>query len=357
MPIVRRKLDENTVYPSNIRYDPDTEQVQSLVNGVWTDNPEADPRTQTTIPARITSNTKCDAAKSVSDALKGQIDASVEATTNASTAFTIAGIILSLFTFGVFGIFISIALGIADAMIDAGGTALSAALTPAAFDTLTCILSCHFGDNGRLESDGLSGAMSDVTDQIGGLGAVIINSMLALAGEGGINNLAALGTSTGDCTGCDACPEEWCFSFDFTLSDGGWSVVSGAIGQYNAGVGWGAQTSSNYRFVEIEIEFASTEIIGIGVGSAIILDPRTATPFGDTDFVDIDGHVLSTAVLSPPPNPWLWSGDKLGATKIQVLLMCGVVTPEQAPALGEVNISSIQVRGMGECPFGTPNCD
>lgn len=203
MPIVRVKLDANTVYPTNLRYNPDTDTVQSLINGTWTDNPQADPRTQTTFPARITANPACDAAKSVSEAIKAQIDQTIEAVNNAKTAFTIAGLILGLFTFGLFDIFVAIALAIANVMIDAGGTALSAALTPTTFDTLTCILYCQFGSNGRLKPGGLAQAMSDVSDQIGGLGATILNAMLALAGEGGINNLAAQGTATGDCSACD----------------------------------------------------------------------------------------------------------------------------------------------------------
>jgi hypothetical protein len=209
MPIIRRKLDANTVYPDNIRYDPDTDVVQSLVNGSWVDNPDADPRLQTTIPARLTSDTRCDAARSVADALKAQIDQTIEAVNNAKTAFTIAGLILGLFTFGVFDIFIAIALGIANAMIDAGGTALAAALSPSTYDTLTDILFCHFTDAGRLEDGGLEAAQSDVSDMIGGLGATILNAMLSLAGEGGVNNLAALGTSTGDCSDADCgCGDE-----------------------------------------------------------------------------------------------------------------------------------------------------
>jgi len=209
MPIIRRLLTPASVYPENIRYNPDTDTVQSNINGTWTDNPDADPRTQTTFPARITSDPACDAARSVADALKAQIDQTIEAVNNAKTAFTIAGLILGLFTFGVFDIFIAIALGIANVMIDAGGTALAAALSPATYDTLTNILFCHFTSGGRLEEGGLDAAMSDVSDQIGGLGATILNAMLALAGVGGVNNLAALGTSTGDCSGAECgCGDE-----------------------------------------------------------------------------------------------------------------------------------------------------
>lgn len=213
MPIIRRKLDAATVYPDDIRYNPDTDSVQSLINGDWVDNPDADPRTQTTLPARITSDPACDAARSVADALKAQIDQTIDAVNNAKTAFTIAGLILGLFTFGVFDIFVAIALAIANAMIDAGGTALAAALSPATYDTLTNILFCAFDSSGRLKSGGLAQAESDISDQIGGLGAVILNAMLELAGVGGINNLAAKGTSTGDCSGAS------CGCGDETIAD------------------------------------------------------------------------------------------------------------------------------------------
>lgn len=205
MPIIRKKLDPNAVYPETIRYNPDTDAVESNVNGDWVENPEADPRNQTTFPPRVTSDTKCDAAQSVTDAIKNQIDQTITAIDNTSTAFTIAGLILGLFSFGVFAIFISIALFIADQMIAAGSTALEAALTPAVYDTLKCILYCHMDNQGRINSDRLAAIQADVTAQIGGLGATILNQMLSLAGQGGVNNLASLGTSTGDCSGCTDC--------------------------------------------------------------------------------------------------------------------------------------------------------
>ena len=209
MPIVRRQLKPSDVYPEDIRYNSDTDTVQSLINDEWVDNPAADPRTQTTFPPRLTSDPPCDAAQSVVDAIKAQIDAILTAIDNAQTAFTIAGLILGLFTFGVFEIFIAIALAIAGAMLDAGTSALSAALTDPVYHTLVCILRCHMNSSGRIIPGELGAVEADVSDQIGGLAATILNSMLSLAGEGGINNLASLGTSTGDCSDCvggTACP-------------------------------------------------------------------------------------------------------------------------------------------------------
>jgi len=208
MPIIRKKLASSAVYPDDLRYNPDTDTVQSFVNGSWVDNPEADPRTQTTFPPRITSSPACDAAESVKDAIKGQIDQIVTAISNAATLFTIAGLILGLFTFGVFTIFIDIALGIGDSMITAGSSAIAAALTDPVWHTFACILNCHMNASGRLNPGELGAVVSDIDSQIGGLAATILDAMVNLAGEGGINNLAALGTSTGDCSDCGcACDE------------------------------------------------------------------------------------------------------------------------------------------------------
>jgi len=202
MPIIRRKLESSEVYPDDIRYDDETDTVQSFVNGEWVDNPDIDPRGQTTFPARLTSDSRCDAAQSVTDAFKTQIDSVLSAIDGAQSAFTIAGIILSLFTFGVFGVFISLALFLAHVMLDAGTASIGAALTSGTYDTFMCVLFSHMTAGGRIESGALSAVEDDVTAQIGGLAATILNAMLSLAGEGGVNNLASLGEATGDCSGC-----------------------------------------------------------------------------------------------------------------------------------------------------------
>lgn len=211
MPIIRKQLKPSDVYPTDIRYNTSTGHVQSLINGTWTDNPEADPRNQTTFPPRATADTTCDAAQSVADAFKNQIDGVLTAIAGSQTAFTIAGIILSLFTFGVFGIFISLALFLAHTMLDAGSGAINAALTTTVYHTFMCILDCRMDADGRIPAGSMGAVQSDVSTQIGGLGADILNAMLSLAGEGGVNNLAALGTSTGDCSdcGCGSCGDDW----------------------------------------------------------------------------------------------------------------------------------------------------
>lgn len=203
MPIIRKQLKPSDVYPEDMRYVPETDMVQRFVDGEWKDAPGSDPRRQTLFPPRVTSDTACDAAQSVVDAFKNQIDGILLAIDNGATAFAIAGTILGLFSFGPFGVLIGIALFIADQMLSAGTTALTAALTPEVYDQLVCILQCRMDNNGRLDQASFNEVLADVSAQIGGLAAGILNSMLNLAGFGGVNNLGALGSSTGDCSECD----------------------------------------------------------------------------------------------------------------------------------------------------------
>lgn len=208
MPIIRKQLKPSDVYPDDIRYDQDSDTVQSLINGTWTNNPHVDPRLQTTLPPRLTSNPSCDAAESIMQAFKGQVEGVLTAISGSQTAFTIAGIILSLLAFGPFGVFISLALLLAHVMLDAGTASIEAALTDPVYHQFMCILECHMdGSTGRLKAGSLSEINSQIDSDIGGLGAVILKSMTSLAGEGGMNNLASLGSSTGDCSdcGCTTC--------------------------------------------------------------------------------------------------------------------------------------------------------
>lgn len=208
MPIIRKRLAEEEVYPSDLRYNSETDTVQSRVNGEWKDNPLADPRQQTTIPPRVTSDPACDAAESAKDAIKKQIDDTCNAIDASKTVFTIASIILAILSFGFYGVFIGLVLALVNELIGIGTEAINETFTPTVYHTFTCILYCHMDSSGRIKAGEFEAVKSDITEQIGGVGATVLHAMLNLAGEGGVNNLAALGTSTGSCDDCECsdCP-------------------------------------------------------------------------------------------------------------------------------------------------------
>lgn len=252
------------VYPSDLRYDEVTDTVQKKVGDEWKDSPESDPRHQTTVPPHITDDTACDAAQSVVDALKTQVAGITDAIDNASTLFKIAGIILSIFTFGAYGVFISLALTVADSMVGYGSAAIEAALTEPVWEQLRCILYCNMDGQGRISESDLGAVQAQVTTEIGGLAATIINQMLSLAGEGGVNNLGALGTSDGaDCSGC-GCVDEWCYDFDFTISD--WNeFVTAELGTWVGGTGWVGVPYGTGGGLHIEFNFPVSQVRGMSM--------------------------------------------------------------------------------------------
>lgn len=297
MPVVRRKLQPSDVYPDDIRYNADTDHVQRLVNGDWVDSPESDPRTHTTLPPRSTSDPACDAAQSVTDAIKGQIDSILTAIDNAQTAFTIAGLVLGLFTFGVFEIFIAIALGIANAMLDAGTATLEAALTDPVYHTLMCILFCHMDGSGRLIEGSLTDVLLQVDDQIGGVGAATLYAFLQLAGEGGINNLASLGLATGDCDDC-GCAEP-CSSADSfyagtvnSILDNGDGTITFNVSSIDNGagtqfIGWGDRSNPDSPCC---VFGGLSDSSGLGTIGGAVQECSTSTEIGVQPTVDSCYH-------------------------------------------------------------------
>ena len=368
MPIIRKQLKPGDVYPADIRYDEATDKVQRFIDGVWKDAPESDPRTQTTLPPRITSDSRCDAAHSIVDALKNQISEILTAIDNGATAFTIAGLILGLFTFGVFGIFIALALFIADQMLAAGSGALEAALTEAVWDQLVCILYCNITSDGRIKKGSLPTIISDVNSQIGGLAATIINAMLSLAGEGGLSNIAAKGTSTGTCPDC-GCDDLFCYIFDFeNVSDGGWSRTTAEgdnNGTYGVG-GWLVSDAINtvlnpdvaQRLVNIKRDFASTRITKYEMTFAL-----TKGTFDVPTAVGLRMRINGSAVVDIPFNLLeddnvvaVWEGDMTGVVQFQAFIRVSRDQSSPYAYSGAGVIKSIKVEGYAPNPFGTDNC-
>lgn len=371
MPVIRKKLAPSDVYPDDIRYNPSGDQVEVLIDGVWTPAPGSDPRHQTTLPPRVTADTKCDAAASIADALENQIAQIVQAIDNSLTLFQIAGLILGLFSFGVFTIFINLALLVADYLFGLGSTAILAALPPSAYDTLKCILYCYMDDNGRIAAGDLPNIYQDCVDQIGATGGQILIEMMQLAGEGGLNNLASIGTSTGDCSTC-GCSPNWCKYWDFSADAGGWDAI--ALG---AGI-FGTLVPGEWQGTDAVETVSTPDLAHRGVVLRRLFPTRTVT------------HILITYNLTKGTYDntagsaaRVASGDIFGGTVIRNVAASSLITgtdltldtfgswvmeelqlwifssrDSTAPYAysGSVGITSILMEGEGENPFGPDDC-
>jgi hypothetical protein len=369
MPIIRKQLKPSDVYPDNIRYNEVGDKVQVFIDGEWVDAPESDPRTQTTYPPRATADPRCDGAQSVADALENQIAQILTAIDNAQTLATIAGLVLGLLSFGVFAIFINIALAIAGYMLDAGTAAISATLPPTAFDQLACILYCHMDAQGRIKKGDLPNIYNDIVDEISLPGAQVLISMLELAGEGGLNNLASIGTATGDCDECP-CADTWCYLFDFTLSDGDWTRYTAAgdnNGTYVAGQGWNTSDFLNLattpdsanRLAYIKRAHPSTTITKV-----ILTYNYTGGTFDSTAlraliiFLNgVDrGNITRAAIINGTGLTFTIEGEWTGIENIELYLRSSRDTSSPYTYSGSGRIVSVQMEGEGTNPFGVDTC-
>lgn len=371
MPVIRKKLAPSDVYPDDIRYNPSGDQVEVLIDGVWTPAPGSDPRHQTTLPPRITADTKCDAAASIADALENQIAQIITAIDNSLTLFQIAGLILGLFSFGVFAIFIELALLVADYLFGLGSTAILAALPPAAYDTLKCILYCYMDSNGRIAAGDLPNIYQDCVDQIGATGGQILIEMMQLAGEGGLNNLASLGTATGDCSTC-GCATTWCKYWDFSASAGNWEAIAVGTG----GI-FGTFVPGEWQATDAVETVSSPDLAHRGIALRCILATRTVTHVVVTfnltkGTYDVNGsalrftngdiftgtvirNTLSSVLVDGTGLTMDWTGVQV-AEMFEFWLFSSRDQSVPYAYSGSCAITSILMEGEGENPFGPDDC-
>lgn len=170
--------------------------------------------------------------------------------------------------------------------------------------------------------------------------------IFALMGEDGLN--AAGNVINNDPAECGSCGDTWCYTFDFSVDDGGFGVWA-SQGQYEADCCWKPLAPINGRVApqkvlpllpagtEVEVLLSSFPIGGTlnaigwwyGVGAYTIDDYVTpaSNPATRTLVRDATNFRIDVAVDSASPNTGL------------------------APS-----VLSITFRGEGENPFGSDNC-
>jgi len=175
---------------------------------------------------------------------------------------------------------------------------------------------------------------------------------------GGVDGLNLAGATTAitddDCTDCDL---EWCFLFDFTLTDGSaynWAMDT-ASGTWVSGSGWQGtffDANSHNTVVMtlaegildwsqvnlIRLQYTKTD--GAGGNNANILQSGVSGVGWTTTNVLNVNATHGTKDLNPPAQPFdvVYAGLNSGTADTTVI------------------IEKIWFFGTGECPFGDPNC-
>lgn len=150
-------------------------------------------------------------------------------------------------------------------------------------------------------------------------------------------------------------PAGWCYLFDFTVDDGGWSPYGAGQGVYVSGQYWDSQDvviGVDRTICQIHKTFASTHITSVSITyNRLGSGAQSSGVAGRAIFAG--SEVAQTGMDATPDGtsiPFEWSGD-VDATEIILDIQAS-----HGSFGGYGRITRCVVRGDGDCPFGEPNC-
>jgi hypothetical protein len=180
------------------------------------------------------------------------------------------------------------------------------------------------------------------------LGAVNMNGLL-FRGRMALDDGA-------DCDFCADCPEPptgWCYTFDFTLSDGGWELNENPRGEWINGVGW-SKTSWENQICGIYIVREFTETVVTRVDAEVTLISADGNRISRSWVVNNDVVQFEPFESTATGTDMTLTGEgNATADRIDITLKTrnGGCLPGT-----EAIIKSVTVWGEGVNPFGEDNC-
>jgi len=349
--VIRKELSEKEGLSPWVRWDETCECVQSLFGETWIDNPLADPRFNpgNLAPPNSGIDPRCNAAFGMRTKVENIMTAFFEA----SALIDAANAILALITVTVPGIGLiwRVIFAVVEALYAIGSAALVIAFTEEAYEELQCIFYNGIGENGQMSAAQLSDINTKICENMDVTICAAMGLLLNMLGFVGMSNAGAMFAEEGDCS---ECPVYWCYTFDFTISDGGWAQDPNQVpgcGTYSSGVGW-VQTfnaGNNVTGVYINRTFDPSILTSIEMFWEHT-DP-VSTANGYTALTP--GTYVSRFAVSGSADSASWSGNISDIPEVAV----SVGNSSDGSGAGTSTITRITLRGEGINPFGEDNCE
>lgn len=240
MEIVRKYLSEDEGAIPNTRYNPDTDTVETSVNGTdWVENEAADPRSNPAYMLDPGSNVRCGAA----DGMRIQI--AEWALTASAYGFSV-GLANALLTSAIallpgIGWMFLVFWGVANAAVAIGGATIGGAFTESVLRQIKCILLTCLEPDGTITEAGLARARAGVAQQINdAVVTACFDLMITSWGYVGFSNAGIKYYNAGADCECDECPVTYT---DNMTTGVGWRTLLKPTGA-NAAPVW--QSSGGY---------------------------------------------------------------------------------------------------------------
>jgi len=354
--VVRSRLRESDVIPANMRYNPETDTVQTTPDGgeTWNDAEGSDPRRAPSFrrPPRTGTDRRCDAAANMVAWVHSFMDDIIAALTGVGTAGTILSVALNWWSF----LFEPVAIIdlIAEVTATIGGlgsSLLSTSFDEETYGLLLCIFLCGCDEDGQVSADGLAVIQSQVAAQLNTTAAIVMGLILGAQGEVGLSNAGAIGSEVGDCGDCSGCG--WCYRFNDTHQLADWTPLEWTPGSplatYSGGEWHSATfTSSGHTVDYIHLRWELGAAATIFDGGIINL-VGSCSGGGQGIWINGDGSLFSGT------QAWAvggsWTAGEASVTSIDILVFS---IDSGSP---DIHFDGIQFSGTDtENPFGDSNC-
>ena len=210
---------------------------------------------------------------------------------------------------------------------------------PETREKLKCALYCAMSETGNIASETAFEAIDDAISNSGL--AEGWSRFIELFGAGGVNAAISVNAFSVPASECDCeCPEEWCFTWDFTTGTTHWSAVS-PYGHYVTSSGWRETTNQG---LILDVTFDETTITKVVYECA---SGNLNTPTGCAIIVRNNGANVSSEIAAINTLA-VWEGNAI-SDQIWLNPFGGTESTHL--------ITTCTIYGIGECPFGEPNCE
>ncbi len=237
----------------------------------------------------------------------------------------------------------------------ADASAVDAAFTTAAYDNLQCEIWSADADENGLYSAAEIAALITALEAWGSDAGDVLAGIVALLGSAGMNAALLTSAALTSPINCDSC-DGWCYTFDFTSSDGGFSLYGTGQGEYVSGNGWEVRGillgGINRSIAQITRSFSSTTLTQI----TMVYDYVAGTQQSGVEarVIFVNGTARKTEA-QPRTTVYgtsiTWTGTIVGATSIILTVQSAVGAQN-----GGGRIIAVTLHGTGSNPFGSENC-
>lgn len=358
MKIIRKKLSPDEINASASAYYDDCSCYKTIPPGGGTPyaNPAADPRSNAwaLLPARTGSDIPCNAAANMVDKLKSMVAQAVGGLDQFQIATGLLEVLLVVFGVATGGLGDLLIAG-GELFITIGVDTISTAFTDDQWQLILCILLDNVNPDGSVSPGGDTTILSEIATQCNSTVYDVMIVCIGSLGYVGLSNAGASGDVSGDCAACG----EWCYRFNFTVDDGGWSGVAGSV--YTPGVGWVSDdhfaSPNAYVYTDATITFSSTEIVYAKITFDFSAGIQSCP---DEAVVGLwSGNFATPLILftepDSPGSPQEWSGSTTTG-QLVFQLQPGCRISSSTPPGGSATMLQIEVHGTGSNPFGADNC-